>query len=483
CAAVCPVDCCIPDPANAETEGMLLARARKLHPDETFADDAPSRFRKPAAAPAPPAPAPAEAAAAAPPPAEPPKPAAAPVAAEAPAPKPAPAAAPPVAPAPAAEPAKPAAVAPAAAAPAAAAPAAVAPKPAPAPAAKPAAAKPAVAPAAAAPAPAAPAAAPEAAAGLAMMRLPKDVGALPGPMGEKHFPGELEADFNAVLASVSASPVRVAPAPVQIVFRLAEPILGAMPVGVKARLEAAVGSSGGFSTVRATALNLILNLILYPAVLTAFAVVALGDGLFSQSTGGWIMLGVLIASAEGAWRLREGVIHAKRADELTYRGCLYGLGLAPIGSILARALGAGRRTERKVAFDGFEGGMHEDKTERDRRYGTVYTVAEYANAYLVRLEMPRKLPPSSLKGLWNLPDEMPDYDYNIVLGDNVLAVNASVRGETIRRLSYVSSAFPADFATRIEFGKPVGAFKHRMRDKVLEVVVLKAEAAQFQRAA
>jgi hypothetical protein len=256
-----------------------------------------------------------------------------------------------------------------------------------------------------------------------------------------------------------------------------------MPVGVKARLEEAVGSSSGFSRVRSTALNLILNLILYPAILTAFAVVVLGDGLFSQSTGGWIMLGVLIASAEAAWRLREGVIHAKPASELTYRGCLYGLGLAPIGSILAHALGAGRRTERRVAFDGFEGTMHEDKTERDRRYGTVYTVAEYANAYLVRLEMPRKLPRSSLKELWNLPDEMPDYDYNIVLGDNVLAVNASVRGETIRRLSYVSSAFPADFATRIEFGKPVGAFKHRMRDKVLEVVVLKAEAAQFQHAA
>src|ERR1039458_9020275 len=99
CAAVCPVDCCIPDPANVETEGVLLARARNLHPDETFPDDAPSRFRKQAVAPAPPAPAPAEPAAAAPAPAEPPKPAAAPVAAEAPAPKPAPAAAPPVAPA------------------------------------------------------------------------------------------------------------------------------------------------------------------------------------------------------------------------------------------------------------------------------------------------------------------------------------------------------------------------------------------------
>src|SRR5208282_693278 len=358
CAAVCPVDCCIPDPANVENEGVLLARARKLHPDETFPDDPPSRFRKPAVAPEVPAPDAAAVAAAAP---------AAPAPAEAPK------------PAPVTEAPKPAA------APVAEAPAA--PKPAPAPVAE---AKPA-----AAAKPAAVAPAPVAAESLAMMRLPKDTSALPGPIGEKHFPGELEADFDAVLASVNASPVRVAPAPVQIAFRLAEPILGAMPVGVKARLEEAVGSSAGFSTVRATALNLILNLILYPAILTAFAVAVLGDRLFSQSTGGWIVLGVLIASAEAAWRLREGVIHAKPAGELTYRGCWYGLALAPIGSILARAGGAGRRTERKVAFDGFEGTMHEDKTERDRRYGTVYTVAEYANAYLVRLEMPRKLPLSS----------------------------------------------------------------------------------------
>ena len=224
-----------------------------------------------------------------------------------------------------------------------------------------------------------------------MMHLPKDIGALPGPVGEKHFAGELDADFDTVLASVDASPSRVAPAPVQIAFRLGEPILGAMPDGVKADLERAVGTTGGFSRVRSTALNMIFNLILYPALLTAFAVAVLGDRLFSQSTGGWIMLGVLIAAGEAAWRLREGVIHAKPADELTYRGCWYGLALAPLGSILVRAGGAGRRTERKVAFDGFEGTMHEDKTERDRRYGTVYTVAEYANAYLVRLEMPRTL--------------------------------------------------------------------------------------------
>src|SRR5271167_339187 len=55
CAAVCPVDCCIPDPANLESEAVLLQRARELHPETTFPDDAPSRFRKeggPAEAPA-----------------------------------------------------------------------------------------------------------------------------------------------------------------------------------------------------------------------------------------------------------------------------------------------------------------------------------------------------------------------------------------------------------------------------------------------
>ena len=51
CAAVCPVDCCIPDPNIPETEEVLLDRARLLHPDKTFPalGELPpslSRFRK-----------------------------------------------------------------------------------------------------------------------------------------------------------------------------------------------------------------------------------------------------------------------------------------------------------------------------------------------------------------------------------------------------------------------------------------------------
>jgi len=37
CAAVCPVDCCVPDPERVETEDELFARARKLHPDQADA--------------------------------------------------------------------------------------------------------------------------------------------------------------------------------------------------------------------------------------------------------------------------------------------------------------------------------------------------------------------------------------------------------------------------------------------------------------
>ncbi|MFN4881671.1 MAG: 4Fe-4S dicluster domain-containing protein [Bacteroidota bacterium] len=31
CAAVCPVDCCVPDPDNKETQEQLLAKKAKMH--------------------------------------------------------------------------------------------------------------------------------------------------------------------------------------------------------------------------------------------------------------------------------------------------------------------------------------------------------------------------------------------------------------------------------------------------------------------
>ena len=53
CQEVCPVDCCIPNEDIVETEEELLARANKLHPDDTFPElsaltNETSLFRNPA---------------------------------------------------------------------------------------------------------------------------------------------------------------------------------------------------------------------------------------------------------------------------------------------------------------------------------------------------------------------------------------------------------------------------------------------------
>ena len=46
CAAVCPVDCCVTDPNNVETEDALIGRARTIHSDTDFGDSFESRFRQ-----------------------------------------------------------------------------------------------------------------------------------------------------------------------------------------------------------------------------------------------------------------------------------------------------------------------------------------------------------------------------------------------------------------------------------------------------
>jgi ferredoxin len=45
CAAVCPVDCCVPNPEIPESEDVLIARARQIHPEKELGADFPSRFR------------------------------------------------------------------------------------------------------------------------------------------------------------------------------------------------------------------------------------------------------------------------------------------------------------------------------------------------------------------------------------------------------------------------------------------------------
>src|ERR1051325_2161894 len=46
CAAICPVDVCVTDPNDIESEEVLIARARAVHLEMNFGDNFESRFRK-----------------------------------------------------------------------------------------------------------------------------------------------------------------------------------------------------------------------------------------------------------------------------------------------------------------------------------------------------------------------------------------------------------------------------------------------------
>lgn len=397
CAAVCPVDCCIPDPNNLESEAVLLERAKVLHPGTDFGADFPSRFKGGNGA--------AEAA-----PAD------------------------------------------SAAAPAAtvAAPAAVAAPP--------------------KAAPAAPVAAGRAERPLAP---PKPAGtAAPAPTIRKTFAAELPIPYEEAYARLSSTAGSKGNGLLSALALLLQPILGALPFSQKKVIEEAVGNKWVFTAAGATGVNILHNFILYPAIFLAVGALSMKEGVFTQKLSGMVTLGVALATLEAIIRLREGILRAAPADEIVYRAAWYAPPFAILFAPFTRRL---KRHDVKgsIAVDGFHGGDFDDKTERERRYGEVYTLEQRPNGYLLHLEFPRRVPNSGQKEEMGIPDEMPDYDYELSLENQVFVVRASVPDLTIRKLAGVSPAFPPDFTTHVELPGPVSGFKHRIENKTLEVALLK----------
>lgn len=397
CAAVCPVDCCVPDPDIPETEDVLMARARTLHPGDAFPDDFPSRFKKEGAG------------------------------------------APAVAPA--------------------AATSAAAPQP------------PAAQPAAAAPAAKPPASAPGA-------RVEKPLAAprptAPPPamqIKEKVFPGELPGSFETALAQLGSVRAGTSSA-LKWAAALGQPLLGALPFSQKKAIEEAVGDPRFFTAAGATGVNILHNMILYPVILAAVGALWLDRTVFSNQLNGLIILGVGLAILEMTMRLREAVLHAMPMDQVVYRAAWYAPPLAAVVAPFTRALHRASQ-QGTVVLEGFHGGNFDDKLERERRYGEVYSLQEKGNGYLLRLEFPRAVPKSAMKEELGIPDEMPAYDYDLALRNGFLVVKGRVIDQNVRKLATVSPAFPPDFTTNVELPGAVKAFKHRIRERVLEVVLLK----------
>lgn len=419
CAAVCPVDCCVPDPKIPETEDLLIARARKLHPEVEYSADFPSRFRKEGSA---------------------------------------------TQPAPEAEAAGNRAVA----EPVVIPPVALAIESAP----KPVAETPPAVKLVAAEAPAVPSAK-----AVPAGRVEKATAPPPpkptSPEISKSFAGELSGDFESLADDLRRSHEGGSALPIRLLLAISQPLLGALPHAAKQALEMAVGNRRCFSNAGATGLNILLDMIVYPAVLVVLAYFVSSAEVFSNQMNWYIFLGATLATLETAWRLREGIFEAKPADQMTFGSAFYGVLLGPAIQPWARKALARRQQVYKVGFDGFYAGGFDEKLERDRRYGDVYSLEDWGKAYFLRLEFPRALPPSGLKEQLGLPDVLPDYDYDLSITNGSFVIRGRIMDPRVKKLTSVASAFPPEFRTQIGLGSKVQGFKHRYRDKVLEVLLVK----------
>jgi hypothetical protein len=298
----------------------------------------------------------------------------------------------------------------------------------------------------------------------------------PPPM----FTGELSGEFDEILAALGAPRRRVGSTAARLAFGLlsiGQGVLGALPDGTKRRLEESVSDTRFFSAELATAGNVFLNLLLYPLVCMGIALASPTESVFDWGIRWWVALGVTIAVIEAMWRLRESFFRGIPISEGKLRGSLYGPVLLPVAAVI-QALCGRRGTASGVGFDGFyEGEEHfDEKLERARRYGEVYKLDERDDAYVLRLEFPRVVPPTSLGQELGLPREMPDYEYDLAVHGRHFVVHGRIADQRVRKITGVAPAFPPDFTTRIPLASPVSGFRHRLRGKTLEVILPKAAA-------
>jgi len=397
CAAVCPVDVCVTDPNNIESEDVLIARARALHKETDFGENFQSRFRKAATEKA--------------------------------------------------------------AAPANGGQAAAAVKSAPAAlqeAKVPVSPKPVASPVAAKPVPK-----------PVVQTTPAPIKAKP----KKTFPNELSASFDEVSNQFrSSGSLRRGMGRYLILF--GQPVLGALSHETKKKLEMAI-QSPWFTVAGSTGLNILHNMVLYPLVVLVIAAVLQGpEILFSREANTWVLVGLVLAVIEGVWRLKDGIFAVKPADEMTFPASCYGVLLdVVLQPILEKQAGVIR--EIPIPVDGFYSKGFVEKLERERRYGNVYTLEDRGGAFLLKMEFPRQMPDIGIASRSQLPDELPDYDYDLALKDRQLIVKGKCTDERVRKISSSFGAFPPEFTTVIPLKEKVVGFAHHFGDKLLQVFLLK----------
>ena len=283
-------------------------------------------------------------------------------------------------------------------------------------------------------------------------------------------------------------------APFGLLTMLMQPILGAFSAKFKTRLEEMAGNSTIFSAAISTGINSLINITLYPLVLFFIALRGENASIFTSEGNLMIFLGIVIAIAEGIYRFKDEF--SSIAEQPRYGAAFYGW----IPSLVATPILIGLRSvlvvapkEGRLTVPGSvdpSGAVYaDDVRERYRRYGMINRVTEMANHYQVEIEFPRWVPNSVVKEENDLPDRMPDYDYEINLSSpympgetpapqSVLTVQTQLEDPRFASILGRTSSFPNGFTNTLPISGQPEDFHATYRNKVLTIVVSKSGSCE-----
>lgn len=119
----------------------------------------------------------------------------------------------------------------------------------------------------------------------------------------------------------------------------------------------------------------------------------------------------------------------------------------------------------------------EPQWERMKRYGMASSMDEEKDRYVLRFDMPAKVPNHRLKFKWGLPDDMPEYKTSVEIHGGNVRIRAKLEDEKVKKLCGWVNSFPDGFLREINF--PVAIKSHRLNydpeTRILEVILEKTQ--------
>ena len=263
---------------------------------------------------------------------------------------------------------------------------------------------------------------------------------------------------------------------------LSQLVLGAFDAKFKRELEEMAQNPILFSAAVSTGINSLINLTLYPLVLfLLFSGGNIESALFTGKGNFAIFLGVVLAILEGLYRFRDDLTTTDTEESSRYGASIYGWIPSLIARVLLPVLRPVIATEPASPRSTMPGAVltngpiyQEDVRERYRRYGMLNRLEEKVDRYIIEIEFPRWVPDSAYKRKYNLPDRMPDYTYQVNLGEGTVTSEAKLEDPRFTEFVGRTSSFPLGFSNMFRINGQPENFQAMLRDKILQIIVPKS---------